>query len=120
MLENKDMASVASLVNDTSIGGPNKEMLDGIPNQKGKKPKGLVEKKPVKEPVQEDGDEKTQAEMDQAASLGIIDQKYAQEGEEDQETEDDSEETDDSETKEEKIKPAAVKKPQSANKTTSD
>lgn len=50
MLENKDMASVASLVNDTSIGGPNKEMLEGIPNQKGKKPKGLVEKKPPKEP----------------------------------------------------------------------
>ena len=77
MLENADMASVAGLVNDTSIGGPSKEMLEGLPNQKGKKPKGLasLEKKP-KEPEPED--EKTQTEMNNAASLGIIDQKFAQ------------------------------------------
>ena len=34
MLENKDMASVANLANDTSIGGPSKDMLSGLPNQK--------------------------------------------------------------------------------------
>lgn len=88
-------------------------MLQGLPNQKGKKPKGLasLEQKP-KEPEPED--EKTQAEMGQAASLGIIDQKFAQQSEEDQETVDDTEEMDDSETKEEKVQPVAAKK------TTSD